>query len=519
VIESEHPNPKVAVDPTTPLTEVLSVRGVVKRFGGVHALDDVDLELASGEIHAVVGENGAGKSTLMKVIAGLVAPDAGSVEIAGQAIEPTPAAAQAAGVALVHQELSLVPSLSVAENIYLGHLPRSLRVLRRARMNSAAAATLQSLDVDLDVEEIVERLSLAQRQFVEIAKALRLNPRILILDEPTATLTLPETEDLIALVKRLAEKGTAVVFVSHRIPEVFELCTSATVLRDGKRVKRVELASSSPDQIVRLMVGRDLEEDLAVAARNRPSGGYAPCLKISELVAPKVHSVSLEVGVGEIVGIGGLVGSGRTEFLRAAVGLDPRLGGTCELKRNGKAVRLRDYRHAIANGVAFVPEERRIDGLALDVSIAENIALPSVGDLSRHGLLRRRDVNRIGREAVTRLGIRSLSPDVPAGSLSGGNQQKVVLGKWLMRDVEALILDEPTRGVDVGAKAEVHRLIRDVADQGAAVLLVSSDLPELLSLADRIVVMRDGAVTGVLTREEASEQAVIGLATITKDHS
>jgi ABC-type sugar transport system ATPase subunit len=487
----------------------LEAIGIGKRFGGVQALLDVDLTLAPSEIHAVIGENGAGKSTLMRIASGLEAPDAGSVVVGGVPLDPSPQAARQAGVALVHQELSLVPTLSVAENICLGDLPSRGGAVRWGAVKREARAAMGRLDFNIDADELVTRLSLAQRQFVEIAKALRQDPRILILDEPTAALTPPETSELIALVKRAAAHGTSILFVSHRIPEIFELCSTATVLRDGRKVADLELARSTPDEVVQLMVGRNLE----VAARRAPRADAPVLLRLTDIEAPRVDKVSFDLLAGEIVGIGGLVGAGRSEMIRAAIRLDHLLGGTTELDIDGKMVPLTSYRHAISNGIAFVPEERRFEGLAAMLSISENIALPSAPELSRRGLVRRRRIRGLGREAVSRYAIRARSEATITGHLSGGNQQKVVLAKWLIRKIRVLVLDEPTRGVDVGAKAEVHAIVRAAADQGLGVLVVSSDLPELIDIADRIIVMKDGRVTGEVEGDEATEETVMRLAT------
>jgi ABC-type sugar transport system ATPase subunit len=499
----------VGSTPTEVAIPVVTATGIAKHFGGVQALQGVDLSLERTEIHAVVGENGAGKSTLMRILAGLEQPDAGLVEIDGEPLDPSPHAARAAGIALVHQELSLIPTLSVTENICLGDVPSRRGLVSWARMRQEAKAAMAHLAVELDVEETVDRLSLAQRQFVEIAKAVRQNPRVLILDEPTAALTPHETAELIALVKRLASGGTSILFVSHRIPEVFELCTTATVLRDGRKVGDFDLATTSRDELIQRMVGRDL----AIAHPRARSGQAEVLLRVRDMEAPGLAGVSFELNAGEILGIGGLVGAGRSELLRAIARLDPVTSGSSEIDVDGRMVSITNYRQAIRAGIAFVPEERRIEGLSLALSTGSNLAAPSTSDLSRHGLLRRRDVRTFGRSAIERFGIKVQSPNTPAANLSGGNQQKIVLAKWMMRTVRVLLLDEPTRGVDVGAKAEVHALIRAAAEQGMGVVAVSSDLPELLEISDRVLVMKDGRLSGELGREDATEQAVMRLAT------
>jgi ABC-type sugar transport system ATPase subunit len=507
------PNREALVDrqpiPDRPGFAAVSAHGLAKHFGGEQALHDVNLTVAAGSVHAVVGENGAGKSTLMRIMAGLEVPDAGTLEIYGEPVTFTPIAARDAGVALVHQELSLVPTLSIAENICLGDLPRTAGVLRRRALRDEAQAALSRVHSGLDVDEPVGHLSIANRQFVEIARALRQNPRILVLDEPTAALTPSEVDGLADLVARLAGQGITVIFVSHRISEVFRMCSTATVLKDGRKVADVDVSSSTQDDLVRLMVGRDLDHGTARAPRpNAPL-----VLRASGLETSAVHDISFELHAGEILGIGGLVGAGRSELLRATCRLDPLSSGTIEIQVDDRLVPVKSYRHAIRLGVAFVPEDRHLEGLALALSVTDNIVIPSADSLSRFGVLWRRSLRALGWDAIERYDIRTPSPGALVSSLSGGNQQKVVLGKWLLRPLRVLILDEPTRGVDVGAKAQLHDLLRLAGDQGVGVLIVSSDLPELLDLSDRILVVRDGQLTGELSGDQLTEEAVMSHAT------
>ena len=487
----------------------LSISLVSKQFGGELALDGVSMSVAPGEIRAIVGENGAGKSTLMRIVAGLEAPDTGEVRVHGEALSFTPHGSRLAGVALVHQELSLVPPLSVAENILLGHLPRRMGLVSRRAMLRSAREIMERVRPGLDVEETVDHLSLAKRQFVEIAKALTQAPKILVLDEPTATLSLTEADELASLVAGLAADGLSVIFVSHRIGEIFGLCSSATVLKDGRKVADVTLASSSPEALVRLMVGRDLDAPFV-----RPSRPGAPvALRVRGLSTDVVKDVSFELREGEILGIGGLVGAGRTEMVRAVCRLDPLSHGGAAVREGDEMVPLRSYRQAIRRGVAFVPEDRHLEGLAVELSVADNAIAPSVGELSRLGFLARGARKRLASMIVKLYDVRPPIPDLPASKLSGGNQQKVVLGKWLHRPLRVLILDEPTRGVDVAAKAQVHGLLKDAADKGTGVIVVSSDLPELISVSDRVLVMCDGRVTAELTGSQITEETVMRNAT------
>lgn len=486
----------------------LTVCNVSKHFGGAQALNDVSLTVEAGEIRAVVGENGAGKSTLMRIIAGLEVSDAGSIQINGQQFDASPSAARASGVALVHQELSLVPTLSVAENICLGDLPRVGGFIKQRSLYAEARAAMERVRGDLNVADPVGQLSLAQRQFVEIAKALRLSPRILVLDEPTAALTPAEVGDLSALVRHLAAQGIGILFVSHRITEIFGLCSTATVLKDGMRVADVKLSDITPDDLVRMMVGRELD----LWSRPTRTDTDRVVLRVTDLETPDVSDVSFELHAGEILGIGGLVGAGRTEMLRAVSRLEPLTNGRCEILFGEHLVRVNSYRSAIAHGLAFVPEDRHHEGLALSLNVADNVVAPSVRRASNFGVLLQRTVIRLARKAIQLYDIRPPTPRTRVDRLSGGNQQKIVLGKWLLGPVRVLVLDEPTRGVDVGAKAQVHDLLRTAAAQGVGVLIVSSDLPELIALSHRILVMRDGRISGELVGDDVSEEAVMRLA-------
>ncbi len=490
---------------------IIEAGGIVKRFGGAVAVDDVGIAVPPGQIHGLVGENGAGKSTLMRVLAGILIPDKGTVVVDGQRLEAgNTRAALEAGISLVHQELSLVPEMTVAENILLGSTPTRRGFIRTREQREIAAAALEEIGVSVDLDEPVVRLSVALRQFVEIARAVARNPRVLILDEPTATLTPAETDHLLDMLERLADRGLAIIYISHRIPEIFRICNRVTVLRDGRLVTTVDIADTTPQQVVDNMVGRELKTDLESRQEERTPGEVV--LSARGIEARGVNGMDLDVRSGEIVGLGGLVGAGRTEFVRAMIGADIKTGGWVTISANGKTKRINSYGAAIRSGVAYVPEERRTDGLALTMSVSDNIALPSRGFLTRFGVLLRGKIAQFAKELADTVGLRPPEIRRDAGDFSGGNQQKIVLAKWLGRRPELIVLDEPTRGVDVGAKVEIHRLIRELADGGAAVLVVSSDLPELLELSDVIHVVRDGRIVGTLPGKLADEKSVMTLA-------
>lgn len=490
---------------------ILEAQGIAKSFGGVYAVDGVSLTVAPGEVHGVVGENGAGKSTLMRVLAGILEPDRGQVHVDGERIDGGGSrTAIGAGISLVHQELSLVPEMTVAENIVLGSTPTRSGFIDRVQMRRTAREALEEIHVRVDLDEPVVHLSVALRQFVEIARAVARRPRVLILDEPTATLTPAETDYLLEMLERLADRGLAIIYISHRIPEIFRVCHRVTVLRDGAQIETTAIADIDPKGLVDQMVGRDIETDDLSAAGGRSPGDVV--LRAREIEAPGVHRVDLDVRSREIVGLGGLVGAGRTELVRAIVGADVRTAGRATITTGGTTTRISSYHSAVASGLAYIPEERRTDGLALAMSVSDNVALPNRDELSRLSVLVFRRIEAFAQRLVDAVGLRPPEIDREAGSFSGGNQQKVVLAKWLGRSPSLIVLDEPTRGVDVGAKGEIHRLIRDLADEGAAVLVVSSDLPELLELSDKIHVVRDGRIVGTLAGAEADERSVMSLA-------
>jgi len=488
---------------------VIEARNIVKRFGGAVAVNNVSLSVRQGEIHALVGENGAGKSTLMRVLAGIIAQDSGDVLVDGTPLETGAKNSIAAGIALVHQELSLVPEMTVAENILLGYAPTRLGFTKSKELDAIAAEALKEIGVSVDLNERISRLSVALRQFVEIARAVARKPKVLILDEPTATLTPAETDYLLTMLQRLAERGMSIIYISHRIPEVIRICHNVTILRDGQKVMESAIADTSPEGIVDQMVGRELKLDLQ--SRRSANPGEV-VLKAEGIRAPGVQGVDLEVRAGEIVGLGGLVGAGRTELVRAIIGADNRTAGRVTKFKDGKAYSLAGYQSAIRNGVAYVPEERRTDGLALGMSVSDNITLTNREELSSFGVQLRGKIAQFAQDLSEKVGLRPPEIRREAGQYSGGNQQKIVIAKWLGRRPDFIVLDEPTRGVDVGAKAEIHKLVKGLADQGTAVLVVSSDLPELLELSDTIHVIRDGKIAGTLIGHEANEKTVMSLA-------
>ncbi len=496
---------------TAETNPIVQATNISKHFGGVFAVNDVSLSVSRGEIHGLVGENGAGKSTLMRVLSGILKPDNGTVLIDGVALEGGDTrAALDAGVALVHQELSLIPEMTVAENILLGSTPTQAGFIKSGEQRQVAAEALEEIGVTVDLDEPVSRLSVALRQFVEIARAVARKPRVLILDEPTATLTPAETDYLLDMLERLAANGLAIIYISHRIPEIFRICNRVTVLRDGRHVDTVDIAEIKPDQLVDMMVGRELKRELEETGPARDPGEVV--LKATGIRAVGVNDVDLEVRAGEIVGLGGLVGAGRTELVRAIIGADLRSAGEVTIAAGGRTTNIISYGSAVKSGLAYVPEERRTDGLALTMTVADNIGLPNRHQLSKGSVLSLSGITELARKLADIVGLRPPEVQRDAGDFSGGNQQKVVLAKWLAREPDVIVLDEPTRGVDVGAKAEIHRLVRELAEEGAAVLVVSSDLPELLDLADIIHVMRDGRIVGTLPAGVADEKSVMSLA-------
>ena len=487
----------------------LQFRDVRKSFGAVRALSGVTFDVTEGEAHALVGENGAGKSTLLKILAGIIRPDSGAVLWRDEHIElASPRDGLERGIGMVYQEMLSFPNLSVAGNIFAGReLTRGGRLLK-AEMRRRTQTLLDELHLRIHPEAPVDSLSAAHRQLLQVARALAFRCQILVLDEPTTALTDAEADHLFAVLQRLTAQGTTLLYVSHRLPEVFRLCDRITVLRDGGYVGTFDRASTTPDAIVRAMVGRDLPHRVESAP---PAVQGPPVLEIAGLTRkPWFENVSLSVGAGEIVGVFGLVGSGRSEMLETIFGLRQPTAG--EIRVAGRTVHLRSARQAARAGIALVPEERQRQGLFFNLAIRHNLVMPR--RIVRADLLQRSRQERAeARDLVKDWRIKAAGIDVPPDSLSGGNQQKIVVAKWLATSPKVLLLDEPTKGVDVGAKFEIHEMIRRQAATGLACLVVSSDLPEVLSIAQRVIVMREGRVRGMLGGPQATEEAVMHLAT------
>ncbi|WP_421724179.1 sugar ABC transporter ATP-binding protein [Bauldia sp.] len=492
------------------MTPALELVSVTKRFPGVLALDDVSFDVRPGEIHAFMGENGAGKSTLMKVAAGIHAPDAGQITVGGRDVRlQAPSDATALGIETVFQELTVLPNLSVGHNILVGREPVRLSglMLDNAALYREAQAVLDRLKIEIDARTPLAELSTGERQMVEIARACAEKPVVLILDEPTSSLGRHEEEVLFDLVERLRDEGVAIVYITHRMSEVFRLSNRITVLRDGRKVVTDETNAFNRDRLIQAMVGRKVEDkrhatvvdDLPVALEAR---GLTR--------APAVAGVDLALHAGEVLGVAGLMGAGRTEMARLIAGVGRPDDGTMSLF--GQPYRPRTVTEAINRGVVYVPEDRKQLGLILSLSVSDNVALPSLRRFVRRGWL---SVSRLRSSVETwmdRLGVRAASPDVRAETLSGGNQQKVVLAKWLAVAPKVILLDEPTRGVDVGAKAEIYERIRGLADDGVAIMVISSELPEVLAISDRIAVMAGGAIVGFVAAKDATEEGLLEMA-------
>jgi ABC-type sugar transport system ATPase subunit len=491
------------------MAQRVEMRGIDKAFPGVRALRGASLSVRPGEVHVLLGENGAGKSTLMKILSGQLPPDAGSMELDGAPFEPSsPLAAQRAGVAMIHQELSIIGALTVAENILLGDEPARAGVIDVARQNERARSLLAAAGsgaiADLAPERPAAGLSVAQAQMVEIAKALRHEARVLIMDEPTAALSDTETARLFAVIRSLTARGVSVLYISHRMPEIFALGNRVTVMRDGATVQTADIASTTAESLIAAMVGRPLEQ--RIPKRSVRAGEVV--LDVRELQGRAPGPVSFQVRAGEIFGLAGLMGSGRTEVARAIFGADPASG---EVRVGGRRLD-GSVGDAIAAGVGFLTEDRKGQGLVLDSAAAANITLAVLKTLCRAGVIDLRGEVSLAERFRDRLRIRLPSVQQPARTLSGGNQQKVILARWLAAGGRVLLLDEPTRGVDVGAKAEIYDLIGELAERGVAILLISSDLTEVLALADRVGVMREGRLAGILERNQSTQERVMALA-------
>jgi ribose transport system ATP-binding protein len=490
---------------------LLTVDRVSKRFAGVQALQDVSLSLSEGEVLAVLGENGAGKSTLMKILAGVQQSDTGSISIHGEPVQlDSCRTAMSHGVVLIHQELNLADNLDIGANIFLGREPRRFGLIDRRTIERESRRFLDMVGLDESPSKLVGELTIGRQQMVEIAKALSTEAKVLIMDEPTSSLSGRETERLFEVVKDLRKRGVSIIYISHRLGEVIELADRVTVLRDGKNAGDLAKNEITHDNMVRLMVGRDVSKIF----NRKPTTAHEVLFKVTDLVTPTwpQHRVSFEVRAGEIVGVSGLVGAGRTEVLRCLFGIDRALSGTIEM--DGVTLQLDKPYDAIRNGIGLIPEDRKKEGLVLELPISANIGLAGLRkNQFAFGFLNKRQESDDAAKMIQQMRIRTPNAAQIVQFLSGGNQQKVVIGKWLALGPRLLLLDEPTRGIDVGAKQEIYRLMEDLAAQGLAILFVSSEMEEILGMSDRVLVMHEGRISGELARKDLSEEAVMYLAT------
>ena len=500
---------------------ILEMEGISKRFPGVVALDNVSLNVGAGEIVALIGENGAGKSTLMKILGGAIARDSGSVRINDQAVEiRSPREASALGIEFIHQELSVLDNLDIAANIFLHREPTKggfLKLIDRKRIYSEADALLRKLGVEVSSRTPLAQLSIAQQQLVEIARALGAGARIIIMDEPTSSLTLTETRRLLALCKDLKAQNVSIIYISHRMHEVEEIADRAVVLRDGKNAGMLERSEISHERMVRMMVGRDLKDFFKVATGNGSrsnKGGEGFVVRRLRTLRYPNQTIEFSVAPGEVLGFAGLVGAGRSEVARAIFGVEQALESDVAL--NGQKLAITEPQDAISHGIYLVPEDRRMSGLIVDFNVRENISLPNLESYASAKIINRTQESKAALEACKAINIKTPTPEMRAANLSGGNQQKVVLAKWLTFRPRVLIFDEPTRGIDVGAKTEIYQLIRDLAAKGVSVIVISSEMEEVLGISDRIAVMHEGRLTGILDHAQFSEEAVMRLATGTE---
>jgi ribose transport system ATP-binding protein len=491
---------------------MLTITNVSKSFPGVKALSGVNFQVQAGEIHALVGENGAGKSTLTKIIAGVYQPDEGQIEFDGQVVHwSSPAAAKAAGIHVIYQEFVLFPHLTVAENIYIGHERRgALGLLDRGKTRSDAVELLKRLGVDIDPDAYVAELSVADQQMVEIAKALVHKVKLLILDEPTAVIAGKEVDLLFGRLRALKNEGVAIIYISHRLDEIFELCDRVTVFKDGQYVASKAVSEVNRDSLVSLMVGRNMSE---LFPPKRPFDPDRPVvLKATGIsVSNRVNNAGIELRAGEITALAGMVGAGRTEFALALFGGMPMTSG--EISIGGNTHRKMSPALAISEGIGLLTEDRKGQGLAMLMDVGSNISASNLPSISRSGMLDRKIEHEIANNEIEAYRIACRGPQGPVLTMSGGNQQKVLVARWARTSRKVIIMDEPTRGVDVGAKAEIYRIMRGLADKGLAVLMISSETPEVIGLADRVVVMREGVITGELTGDQITEERIIALAT------
>jgi ribose transport system ATP-binding protein len=486
------------------------MRGISKGFPGVVALDSVSLTIGPGEVVALCGENGAGKSTLMKILGGVHQPDAGEILMDGRPVKLHGVNDSIRhGIAFIHQELNVLGNLDVAANVFLGREPRNaLGLVNSKKIHADTVPFIHRLGLKVPTRTRLDKLSIAQQQLVEIAKALSLNARLIIMDEPTSSLTLSETKRLLELVCELSAQNVSVVYISHRLGEIDECADRIVVLRDGKNAGELNGAESTHDKLVSLMVGREIKK-VHLASNTAKTPGFLKVRRASSPLHPG-KTVSFDASRGEILGFAGLVGAGRSEIAKAIAGLEP--SPQKEIMLAGKTLAITKPRDAIDHGIYLAPENRRTEGLVVEMTIRENVTLPSLKQFARFGLISRARENAVARQQVESLRVKTPGVEARVRNLSGGNQQKVVLGKWLSMTPRVMIFDEPTRGIDVGAKAEIYRIMRELADQGAVILMISSDMEEVLNVSDRVAVMHEGEITGVLERADCNEENVMQLA-------
>jgi ribose transport system ATP-binding protein len=477
------------------ITPVLEMQGITKQFNNVYALQNVNLTIYPGEVHALMGENGAGKSTLMKILAGAYTASSGEIRINGQPAKITnPATARKAGINLIYQELNVAPNLTVAENIFMGSELQRGQFLDRKGMDAEAQQVLQSLGATFKIHDIVGSLSIAEQQQVEIARALKDKSRVLVMDEPTAALSDRETEGLFEVIRKLRNDGIAIIYISHRMEEIYALADRISVLRDGQYVGSLTRDEISPQRLVQMMVGRSMQDFYEHQRQKHPGAVVLEVRNISD--GRKIQSASFKIHAGEIVALSGLVGAGRTEICRLIFGADYKASG--EVFLNGKKLNINSPSDAIAAGIGYVPEDRKDQGLFLEMSSRKNIAINTLKEDAKAGVVNWGSVNKLANQAVENFNIRLANLEIRAIDLSGGNQQKLLLARWLAIKPRVLMLDEPTRGVDIGAKSEIYRIMSELAQQGVAILMVSSELPEVVGMSDRVLVMREGLLVGEL---------------------
>jgi len=490
--------------------KIVSMRGICKNFPGVKALDNVDFELRAGEVMALLGENGAGKSTLMKILSGVYTRDSGEMEILGSKYgDLTPKQAQELGVAIIHQEINMCRHLSVAENIFLGREKTKNSILSNAEMEAEARNILNELKIDISPSQVVGELTISKQQMVEIAKALSINAKILVMDEPTSSLTSKEIDDLFRIIRTLKENGRGIVYISHRLEELQHIVDRVTVMRDGQYITTMNYADTTINEIITHMVGREIKEKFPRVSCKKGKEVFT----VRNLNAGRmVRDVNFSLYEGEVVGFAGLMGAGRTETTRAIFGIDPKESG--EILLDGKELKINRPMDAIKAGIVLAPEDRKKDGLCTKLSIRHNLALPNLDLICDSlGVVNRRKEDGLCQKAITSLAVKTADVDTDAGNLSGGNQQKVVVGKWLARNSRVVIFDEPTRGIDVAAKVEIYNIINQLKLQGIAVMFVSSEMPEVMGISDRIIVMCDGRITGEVMTEETTQNEILTLAT------